>query len=752
MTAVGFAVALILGALPEVVGFDPLLSYPVHQRQRHPPPPGPQVPHHLPARRRPPRTARSPPARAQPRHGGCPAGSRAVNVTALGAPCLRWADLPPLLERPPPEGWAPLRGQRHNLCRSPDGAGRPWCFYRSARGRGAGGHCGCGPGSVRLRGGRSESEGTVEVRAPGGWGTVCSSHWDDADASVVCHQLQLGRKGVAKQTPFSSLGPIPVYWSNVHCRGDEDNILQCGKDTWRDGPCPQKMAAAVTCSLSHGPASPVLRLAGGSSVHEGRVELYHAGQWGTVCDDQWDDADAEVVCRQLGLSGVARAWSRARFGEGSGPVVLDEVRCTGNELAIEQCPKSAWGEHNCEHKEDAGVSCTPLTDGVLRLAGGKDSHEGRLEVYYRGQWGTVCDDGWTELNTNVVCRQLGFKHGRRSAVHPFKEHAGPVWLDDVSCSGKESGLLQCSRRPWGAHDCSHREDVALACYLGGEGHRPTLGFPIRLVDGENKKEGRVEVFIKGQWGTVCDDGWTDKDAAVTCRQLGYKGPARARPMAYFGEGTGPIHVDNVRCTGTERSLADCVKQELGRHNCRHSEDAGVICDYFGKKASGNSSAGSAPARRATPSASGITTRWCRRSSRRSSGSSRSSCTQSTAWTAATATSPWSGCEGTGSAPAWAAASCRRACRSRARGRGGRPPPATSRAGATQDERIQELYSKRPSPCSPKGFVRNATRVGSQEGCSVLEVSTNTDAWTAARGTVEGPSCASGPEGPGRCTG
>lgn len=54
-------------------------------------------------------------------------------------------------------------------------------------------------------------------------------------------------------------------------------------------------------------------------------------------------------------------------------------------------------------------------------------------------------------------------------------------------------------------------------------------------------------------------------------------------MAYFGEGKGPIHVDNVKCTGVERSLADCIKQDIGKHNCRHSEDAGVICDYFSKK-------------------------------------------------------------------------------------------------------------------------------------------------------------------------
>ncbi|NWR31940.1 NETR protein, partial [Tachuris rubrigastra] len=165
---------------------------------------------------------------------------------------------------------------------------------------------------------------------------------------------------------------------------------------------------------------------------EGRVEVYHDGKWGTICDDQWDDRDAEVVCRQLGLSGTPKALSWAHYGQGSGPILLDEVQCSGNELSLDQCKKSDWGQQNCDHIEDAGVSCDPFTgtdlqlcqsdvvghtsilgagsaEGTVRLAGGRSPSEGRVEVYYNGDWGTVCDDGWTDVGAQVVCRQLGFR-------------------------------------------------------------------------------------------------------------------------------------------------------------------------------------------------------------------------------------------------------------------------------------------------------------------------------------------------------
>ncbi len=103
---------------------------------------------------------------------------------------------------------------------------------------------------------------------------------------------------------------------------------------------------------------------------------------------------------------------------------------------------------------------------------------------------------------------------------------------------------------------------------------------LRLVDGRSENEGRVEVLYQGAWGTVCDDEWDIIDARVVCRQLGYVDAVRESVSAEFGQGTGLIVLDNVACTGVENNLFECPldpRMPFGRNNCKHAEDAGVVC-------------------------------------------------------------------------------------------------------------------------------------------------------------------------------
>ena len=100
--------------------------------------------------------------------------------------------------------------------------------------------------------------------------------------------------------------------------------------------------------------SGALRLAGGVNVQSGRIELFHNGTWGTVCDDSFAIPAADVACRQLGYP---RSVSIATSGPGSGPIWLDNVGCQGNEQFLVNCTHNGLGVNDCDHTEDVGVIC-----------------------------------------------------------------------------------------------------------------------------------------------------------------------------------------------------------------------------------------------------------------------------------------------------------------------------------------------------------------------------------------------------------
>ncbi|NWV93283.1 C163A protein, partial [Machaerirhynchus nigripectus] len=448
-----------------------------------------------------------------------------------------------------------------------------------------------GYGGYRLANGSTTCSGRVELLHGGTWGTLCDYLWDLPAANILCQQLDCG---VALLIPNGFVeGNGPIWRDAFHCEGTESCLWDCAQVTLGNPTCSAKEAASVTCSgksgtqlmlcnTSHYQTVPTgvsedvgvicsgsrqMRLVNGTNRCAGRVELYHQGIWGTICDDNWDLSDANVVCKQLGCGHAIEAFVSAHYGKGSGQIWLDDVNCTGAESDLWACPSSVWGQHNCQHKEDAGVLCSDFL--ALRLVNGNDC-AGRVEVFYNGTWGSVCSNRMSQLTAVTVCKHLGcgegggietdFKYGRGS---------GPTWLDHIECTEQHSSLWECQSDPWDPQSCDNRaEETHITC---------TDREKLRVMGGEDECSGRVEIWHQGSWGTICDDTWDMADANVVCRQLGCGSAVSALSEAAFGEGTGPIWLEKVHCKGTELSLWDCPAKPLFGKNCDHKEDAAVNC-------------------------------------------------------------------------------------------------------------------------------------------------------------------------------
>ncbi|XP_040541169.1 antigen WC1.1-like [Gallus gallus] len=433
--------------------------------------------------------------------------------------------------------------------------------------------------SLRLVGGGSRCDGRVEIFQRGTWGRVLDDQWDMEDASVVCRQLRCGEAEAAYTVPRAELGMGPVGLRGVRCAGHEASLSLCNTSLPEATGIMEDVGAVCQGSRQ-------VRLVDGAGRCAGRVEIYYRGQWGTVCDDAWDTADANVVCRQLSCGWAVEAAGSARFGEGSGHIWLDGVNCSGDETALWNCSAEAWGQHDCGHKEDAGVVCSEFM--ALRLEN-SDGCSGRLQVFYNGTWGSVGSNSMTPHTAKLVCKELGCGDGGSREISIFYGRVnGTAWLDHVQCGESNSSFWQCPSDPWELQSYDDvRDETNITCNGRKPERTPVAACPnstsctdrekIRAVGGKDGCSGRVEVWHRGSWGTVCDDSWDMQDAEVACRQLGCGPAVSALAEAAFGEGTGPIWLEQVECRGTEPSLQACWARTGDGGACRHKEDAAVNC-------------------------------------------------------------------------------------------------------------------------------------------------------------------------------
>ncbi|XP_073339194.1 lysyl oxidase homolog 3B [Pagrus major] len=250
--------------------------------------------------------------------------------------------------------------------------------------------------NVRLKGGAKLGEGRVEVLKDNEWGTVCDDRWNLQSASVVCRELGFGSAKEALTGARMGQGMGPIYMNEVKCVGQEKSIWNCPFKNITSEDCQHMEDAAVRCNVPYMGFENSIRLTGGRTRYEGRVELLSSDSngtqsWGLICGETWSPKEAMVACRQLGL-GYA----------------------------------------------NQGLQ--------IRIVGGRSTYEGRVEVQVGSKWGTVCSTGWTTREAMVVCRQLGLGYSMHAINETWywdSSNVTEMAMSGVKCTGTEMSLSQC---------------------------------------------------------------------------------------------------------------------------------------------------------------------------------------------------------------------------------------------------------------------------------------------------------------------
>ena len=415
------------------------------------------------------------------------------------------------------------------------------------------------PRQIRLAGINStELEGRLEVFVNGAWSTVCNKLFDFAEATVACRQLGLGGALRAVKKTVYGFGSGSVWANDMNCTGRESSLFDC-KNAPRAGGrrCYHTSDVGVVCT---GPKS-------GPPQTNQCLKQCKPG-WFKNNIDGCEVCDAQ--CSEcLGTS--------SRCTKCKAPKVLYNNTC------IDECPAGEYAHLSSRECRKCDTSvCVTCSDGTdpknctscqapYALKGGMCESDCGPDLYQKdGVCVSDCGSSFYKFDKNHSCLScppecLECKLTNAKDAPQCTVCTPPLVFDNNAC------LQNCS----GAK-------VSVPVIPKISNNTSSNGPLVRLSNGSDYLEGVLEVYHQGIWGTVCDDGWDDRETNVVCRELGLGTADSGASLTHIPRQSselpnGKLWLDDVFCTGNEKSLYECRHSPWGKTNCRHEEDAVLRC-------------------------------------------------------------------------------------------------------------------------------------------------------------------------------
>uniref|UniRef100_I3KNY0 SRCR domain-containing protein n=1 Tax=Oreochromis niloticus TaxID=8128 RepID=I3KNY0_ORENI len=398
---------------------------------------------------------------------------------------------------------------------------------------------------VKMEGGPNRCAGNLKVKQ-GDWKKVDGFFFTLKEAAIVCQYLDCGSALNIDITRSSDSSGCSI---DFDCVKSGFSLKECAVSLESD----PYFSLKLTCSDS-------VRLQNGANLCSGRLEVNNQfnQSWSSVCEADFDQLDAEVVCRELGCGSPSVLQGRG-YVEEETTVWSKEFKCGGHEPALLDCRSTESARTNCSSGKVVGLTCSDPDD--VRLVDGASHCTGKLEVNHLGEWKPMYGSSWTLKETAVICDRLGCGSAV-SAIEGMENFPRSWWEIDSECFMSGSALRECLKPRYNAY----------LMYL-------TCSDSVRLMNGTSLCSGRLEVKSdqpNPSWSSVCEADFDLQAAEVVCRELGCGSPSVVQGGLY-GEEETPVWSKEFQCEGHESALLDCRSSDSTRSSCSPGKAVGLTC-------------------------------------------------------------------------------------------------------------------------------------------------------------------------------